>query len=120
MNVLNEDKDLSKFKQIPIDEISNYLISKDGIIYNKLTKNFLKPHFHKNVKNYKINLNESQYQVRHLLYITFIDNSFDINELRDVKSKYMINIKNTNDNLPYINFTIDDLELITKSEKLKL
>lgn len=32
----------------------------------------------------------------------------------------MINVKNINNNLPYINFTIDDLELITKSEKNKL
>lgn len=120
MNVLSEDKDLSKFKQIPIDEISNYLISKNGILYNTNNQRYLKPYCHKNTKNYTIQLYGSHYQLTHLLYITFIDNSFNINELRDVKSKYMINIKNTNDNLRYINFTIDDLELITKSEKLKL
>ena len=120
MNVLSEDKDLTQFKQIPIDEISNYLISKNGIIYNTNNQRYLKPYCHKNTKNYTIQLYGSHYQLTHLLYITFIDNSFDINKLRDVKSKYMINIKNTDDNLPYINFTIDDLELITKSEKLKL
>jgi hypothetical protein len=118
--ILDEDKDLNIFKPILICGIDNYLISENGLFYNIKTKYYKCPHLHKNTKNYNINLNGSQYQVRHLLYIAFIDNSIDIEELRNVKSKFMINIKNTNEDLKYINFTINDLELITKSEKLKL
>lgn len=118
--ILKEDNDLNNFKLIPIDELNNYLISEIGIVYNSISKQYLIPYCHKNTKIYTVHLNKSHYQVRHLLYITFIDNNINIEELRNVKSKFMINIKNTNEDLKYINFTINDLELITKSEKLKL
>jgi hypothetical protein len=113
------DKDLTQFKEILIEQLSNYLISKTGIFYNKNTNKYIKPYYHKNTKNYNINLNNSQYQIKHLFYILYINNEYDIDELRNVKSKYTINIKKFNNNLPYINFEVDDLELITKSEKNK-
>jgi hypothetical protein len=118
--IKQEDKNLNDFKPILIEELNNYLISKNGLIYNKNNKKYLKPYLHKNTLHYNIKLKDSQYQTKHLLYFTFIDNTIDFDELRNVKSKFTINVKNINNDLPYINFTIDDLELITKSEKNKL
>lgn len=111
-------KNLQDFKQIPF--ASNYLISKCGIVYNKKTNNYLKPVFHKNGKFYYVNLNtyQKQNQIKNLLYITFIDPNLDL-ELLTLESKYCIYVKNTNENLPFINFTISDLEYKSKSDLLK-
>jgi len=111
---------LSLFTDIPVNNFNNYMISKVGLIYNKINKQFYKPHYHKNTKIYLIKLNEFQYQLKHLLYITYINPEYDFKELTNVKSKFMINIKKTNNNLPYINFEVEDLELITKSDKIKM
>lgn len=113
-------KNLELFKPIPVEKLNMFMISKDGLLYNTLSKKFLKPHLHKNTKLFSIHLFESQYQIKHLLYITFVNPEYDFEELTNVKSKFMINIKNTNDNLPYINFNVEDLELITKSDKIKM
>jgi hypothetical protein len=118
--VLEEHKNLNLFYKIPLNELNNYILSKNGIVYNTISKKYLKPYYHKNLKLYIIQLNNKQYQIKHLLYITFINPEYSLDELSDVKSKFMLNIKQTHDNLPYINFTIDDLELISKSDKLKL
>ena len=118
--ICNDDKKLYNFKKIPIAELENYYISEKGVIYNIVKNRYYLSFNHKRNKHYAFKINNSQYQIKHLLYITFINNTIDINDLRNVKSKYMINIKNTNDNLPYINFTINDLELITKSDKVRL
>ncbi len=112
-------KNLELFKPIPVEKLNMFMISKDGLLYNTLSKKFLKPHLHKNTKLFSIHLFESQYQIKHLLYITFVNPEYDFEGLTNVKSKFMINIKNTNDNLPYINFNVEDLELITKSDKIK-
>ncbi len=117
--IQDSDKNLNDFKEIHIEELSNYLISKTGIFYNKNTNKYIKPYYHKNTKNYNINLNNSQYQIKHLFYILYINNEYNLDELRNVKSKYIINIKKFNNELPYINFEVEDLELITKSEKNK-
>lgn len=117
--IQDSDKNLNDFKEIPIEELSNYLISKTGIIYNKNTNKYLKPHCHKNTKLFTAQLYTSNYQIKHLLYITYVNNEFDLDELRNVKSKYIINIKKFNNELPYINFEVEDLELITKSENNK-
>ena len=119
-NIDKHDKNLTLFTDIAVEKLNNYMISKSGIIYNKATKKYLKPIFHKNTKIFNVHLYESQYQLKHLLYITYINSEYDFDELTNVKSKFMINIKKTNDNLPYINFEVDDLELITKSEKIKM
>lgn len=123
MNTANNEideiyKDLTKFKQIPY--ASDYLISEYGIVYTKKTKKYRKPMFHKSTNRYCINLNiePRQQQIKNLLYITFIDPNFDVEELF-VESKYCIHIKNTRDDKPFINFTIGDLEFISKSDLLK-
>ena len=111
-------KNLNDFKEIPF--ATNYLISKTGLVYNKKTKNYLFPTLHKNSNFYYVNLNayKKQNQTKHLLYITFIDPILDL-ELLTNKYKYCINIKYTNNSLPFINFTIDDLEYKSKSDILK-
>jgi hypothetical protein len=121
-NNLNEDEEynLNLFKKIASPELEEYLISKTGLIYNTKTKGFKKPYYHININSYVVHLHNKQYQLKHLLYITFIDSTHNIDELRNVKSKFMLNIKQTHDNLPYINFKLEDLELISKSDKLKL
>jgi hypothetical protein len=118
--LLDNNINLNDFKPILINNLNNYLISKNGLIYNKNTNQYLKPYFHINTNLYVVNLKKIHYQLKHLLYFTFIDNTIDFDELRNVKSKFTINVKNINNDLPYINFTINDLELITKSEKNKL
>ena len=111
-------KDLNDFKELP--NFENYSISKFGIIYNKnankISNKFLKPQLHKNGKYYFTKLNGTQYQIKNLLYNTYVDSTI---YLSDVKSKYCIYIRNTDDNLPFINFTIDDLECKSKSDILK-
>lgn len=109
--------ELDEFTTIPVESFENYLISKCGLFYNKKTKNYLTPTYHSNTHLYIIKINKIQYQVKHLLYITYVNPEYDFNELKNVKSKFMINIKKTNNDLPYINFEVDDLELITKSDK---
>lgn len=111
-------KDLQDFKQIPF--VNDYLISKFGLIYNKKTKKILTPSYHTSSKLYSVNLNTlpRQQQIKNLLYITFIDPNLDP-ELLTLKSKYCVHIKNTNEDLPFINFTIDDLEYKSKSDLLK-
>lgn len=111
-------KNLDDFKEIPF--ATKYLISKFGLVYNKKTKKYLTPTFHKSTNRYAVNLDTDprQVQIKHLLYITYINPDLDL-ELLTNKSKYCIHIKNTNDNLPFINFTIDDLEYKSKSDILK-
>lgn len=111
-------KDLTKFKQIPF--ASNYFISEYGIVYNKKSKKFKKPGLHVNTNRYCVKLNSvfKQQQIKNLLYITYIDPNFDLEELVR-ESKYCIHIKNTREDLPFINFTIEDLEFISKSDILK-
>jgi len=111
-------KDLDNFKQIPFAE--NYLISKFGLVYNKKTKNYLTPIYHPNGEFYYVNLKiaKRQNQIKHLLYITYTDPNFNL-EILKTKSKYCIHIKNTREDLPFINFTVDDLEFISKSDLLK-
>lgn len=76
--------------------------------------------YHKGTNRYCINLNiqPRQQQIKNLLYFAFINSKLD-QELLTVESKYCICIKNTNENLPFINFTIDDLEYKSKSDLLK-
>jgi len=111
-------KDLNDFKQIP--HASDYLISKYGLVYNINTQKYRKPMRHKNTKLYIINLNiqPRQQQIKNLLYVTYMDPDFDVDELV-TESKYCIKIKNTRDDQPFINFTIEDLELTSKSNILK-
>ena len=82
-------KDLNDFKELP--NFENYSISKFGIIYNKnankISNKFLKPQLHKNGKYYFTKLNGTQYQIKNLLYNTYVDSTI---YLSDVKSKYCI------------------------------
>ncbi len=66
-----------------------------------------------------MNKKSSHHQVKNLLYITFVDQTIDYEELRTTKSKMMIKVNKRDDNLPYINFTIDDLEYMSKSDNNK-
>ena len=111
-------KNLNEFKEIPI--ATNYLISKFGLVYNKKTKNYLTPTFHKSTNRYAVNLNTEprQNQIKHLLYITYINPDLDL-ELITNTSNYAVYIKNTNNNLPFINFTIEDLIFESKSDNNK-
>jgi hypothetical protein len=111
-------KNLDDFKEIPF--ATNYLISKFGLVYNKKTKNYLTPTFHKSTNRYAVNLNTEprQNQIKHLLYITYINPNLDL-ELLTNTSKFAVYIKNTNDDLPFINFTINDLIYESKSDNNK-
>lgn len=114
--------DIQDFVPIPHKDLNNFMINKLGYIYNKNTNKILKGYYHINVKIHTVNLNGSTYQIKYLLFITFINNdkNLDIYELRNQECIYMINIKKYNDDLDHINFTLDNLELITKSDKLKM
>jgi hypothetical protein len=76
-------KDLDNFKQIPY--ASDYLISKYGLVYNTKNNKFKKPGFHKNGNFYYVHLKikPRQNQIKHLLYITFIDPNFNLKELKN-------------------------------------
>jgi hypothetical protein len=65
--IKQEDKNLNNFKPILIEELNNYLISKNGLIYNKNNKKYLKPYFHINTNLYVVNLKKIHYQLKHLL-----------------------------------------------------
>ncbi len=113
--------DISEFRKIPnISELDTCLIHHSGIMYNTKTDNYLVPSYQKNTTLlYVVTIKKIQYQVKHLLYIAFVDQTIDYEELRNTKSKMMIKVNKRDDNLPYINFTIDDLEYISKSDNNK-
>jgi hypothetical protein len=88
-NIDKEYKDLNLFTEIAVEKLCNFKISKSGIIYNKTTNNYLKPHFHKNTQLFTVHLYESHYQLKHLLYITFINNECNFDELRPEEWKQL-------------------------------
>lgn len=113
MEIKKEHKDLKIFKQIPLIGLENYLINEFGIIYNTYTNKYLYPEKKENIYIKKIK--KIQYQIKNLLYQTFINKDIDTN----VKSKYCVTIKKDAKSGPYLNFRLEDLEYKLKSDILK-
>ena len=104
---------LKNFKQISCD--INYSISEFGIIYNKSTEKFKRPTFHKNILQHFVILNKTQHLIKNLMYTNFIDPNFQVN----TKTYIQINKSKDDAELPFLNFTINDLEEVSKSEAIK-
>lgn len=112
MSIAKEDKQLNLFKDIPIEILSNYMLSENGIIYNKITKKYKICAYNNKDKSYIIDVNKKRFQLKFLLYITFIDaNSINVN------TKDLI-IKTPSTPNKYINFSINDISIKTKESKL--
>jgi len=103
---------------------NRYLISKYGLIYDNVNKIYRQNKSKSTKKGLEyfirlINENEKevQYNLRDLLYLTYIDKNYNLTDtLGDfIKIKKTINPINT----LFINYTIEDLYIISRSENNK-
>jgi len=99
----------------PMEFNKEFLISKHGLIFNTMTQNFIKPTFHKNILEYYVNLQSTQYLIKNLLYTTFINSNFQVNS----KTYIQISNRNLDTSLLFLNFTLSDLEEVSKSDAIK-
>lgn len=125
MNKLDQKYlNLDNFKIIP-NFNNRYSISKYGVVYNITTGNYLKSRLKVDKKtkqnSYFIILENSikdrQYQIKDLLYITFIDDSFDLN---DIYGDFVEITKRIQPINPlFVNFNLEDLVVTSRSASNK-
>ena len=58
------DKNLDEFNTIPLDGLSNYLLSINGIIFNQKTNKFKICEYNQKDKCYAIKLNNKRHQLK--------------------------------------------------------